>query len=79
MPRIEFMCLSCGHTFRLSLSPEEAEELADAECPACGSTDTSRTYDEDTDVEDEELEGDAGSEESEDEDETLGDLNLDDE
>jgi putative FmdB family regulatory protein len=76
MPRIEFMCLSCGHTFELTLSVAEAEELTDAECPACGSTDTSRTYDEDTDVEDEEIEGEN---DSDDKDEPLGDINLDDE
>jgi putative FmdB family regulatory protein len=76
MPRIEFMCLNCGHTFELTLSADEAEDLVDAECPACGSPDTSRTYDEDTDVDEEEVESGTGAGED---DETIGDLNLEDE
>ena len=74
MPKFEFMCLSCGHTFELVLTAREAEDIVDAECPACGSTDTSRTYDEDADVDEEELEDD-----KDDDEENLGDINLDEE
>lgn len=75
MPQIEFMCVSCGHTFKVSVSNEELEDLDEVECPSCGSTDTNRTYDEDTDLGEDELIDDVDT----DDDEELGDFQLDDE
>jgi putative FmdB family regulatory protein len=73
MPQKEFMCLECGHTFTVYSGPDEEEEDLEAECPACGGTDTTRTYDEDTDVSEDDLK------EQEEEKDDLGDINLDEE
>jgi putative FmdB family regulatory protein len=74
MPRLAFRCPVCGHAFELTVSRDEADELMEAECPACGSPDATRAYDEETVVEDEEA-GDVPDLESEPDDEPF-DLDL---
>jgi DNA-directed RNA polymerase subunit RPC12/RpoP len=71
MANRELMCLECGHTFEVCTDSEDDEEL-EAECPICGSVDTTRTYDEDADVDEEHLKED-------DESDDAGGINLDDE
>jgi putative FmdB family regulatory protein len=72
MAHRELMCLECGHTFVVYTSSDD-EEL-EAECPHCGSVDTTRTYDEDAEVDEEHLKEDEDSDDSDD-----LKINLDDE
>ena len=53
MANRELMCLECGHTFEVYTASDDDEEELEAECPVCGSVDTTRTYDEDTEVDEE--------------------------
>jgi len=71
MANRELMCLECGHTFEVYSDSDDDEEL-EAECPMCGSVDTTRTYDEDADVDEEHLREDDDSED-------VGGVNLGDE
>lgn len=54
MPRIAFRCSVCGHAFELSVPRDEADEIMEAECPACGSPEAARAYDEEAVIEDDE-------------------------
>lgn len=64
MARHQLMCLECGHTFEVHNASDD-EEL-EAECPHCGSVDTTRTYDEDAEVAEEHLKEDEDSDDSDD-------------
>ncbi|MFO7650092.1 MAG: zinc ribbon domain-containing protein [bacterium] len=77
MATYQFMCLECGHAFEVFLSKREIDSEKLVECPACGSNDTSRTFDEDEELEESVEEGDAPAEEEGDEDDFT--INLDDE
>lgn len=78
MANYQFMCLECGHAFEVFLSKRDIDSEKEVECPACGSTDTSRTFDEDDDLEEGTEEGAVSTEEeSNDEDDFT--INLDDE
>ena len=75
MANRELMCLECGHTFEVYTDSDD-EEL-EVECPVCGSVDTTRTYDEDTEVDEEHLKESEDSDDSDDSDDLK--INLDDE
>ena len=77
MATYQFLCLECGHAFEVFLSKREIDSEKEVECPACGSTDTSRTFDEDEELEESTEEGAAPAEEEGDEDDFT--INLDDE
>jgi DNA-directed RNA polymerase subunit RPC12/RpoP len=74
MANRELMCLECGHTFEVYTASDDDDEELEAECPVCGSVDTTRTYDEDTEVDEEHLKEDKDSGDSDD-----LKINLDDE
>jgi len=72
MANRELMCLECGHTFEVYSDDDDGE--LEAECPVCCSVDTTRTYDEDTEVDEEHLKENPDSDDSDD-----LKINLDDE
>ncbi len=77
MATYQFMCLECGHAFEVFLSKRDIDSEKEVECPACGSADTSRTFDEEGEPEEGADEGIvSAAEESEEDDFTI---NLDDE
>ena len=76
MATYQFMCLECGHAFEVFLSKREIDSEKEVECPACGSTDTSRTFDEDEEIEESAEEAAPAEEEGDEDDFTI---NLDDE
>jgi len=55
------MCLECGHTFEVYTASDDEDEELEAECPVCGSVNTTRTYDEDADVDEADLREDEDS------------------
>jgi len=61
MANRELMCLECGHTFEVYSSSDDEDEELEAECPVCGSVNTTRTYDEDADVDEADLREDEDS------------------
>jgi len=61
MANRELMCLECGHTFEVYSSSDDEDEELEAECPVCGSVNTTRTYDEDADVDEADLKEDDDS------------------
>ncbi len=67
------ICLECGHAFEVYTASDDDEEL-EAECPVCGSVDTTRAYDEEADVDEEHLKEDQDSDDTDD-----LKINLDDE
>ncbi len=77
MATYQFMCLECGHAFEVFLTKRDIDDEKPVECPACGSTDTSRTFDEDAEL-DEALDEEVMEEEDEAEDDGF-DISLDDE
>ena len=44
MPSCEYICLECGHSFEVFTTSDEDDEGNEVECPLCGSTQTTRTY-----------------------------------
>jgi len=73
MPNCQFMCLECGEVFDISTTTEDLDNELQVECPECGGTNTTRTYDEGSPVEAEDVE------DKESDDDKLGDINLDEE
>jgi putative FmdB family regulatory protein len=72
MPKCQYLCLDCGHAFEASARSEGLDEDLNVECPVCGGTDVTRTFDEGSGLDENDLK-------EPDDDEGDLEINLDDE
>ncbi len=68
MPSCEFMCLECGHNFEVFTTSDDPDEGNEVECPVCGSTQTTRTYQDGFEPEEEDENGNGNGEDEDEED-----------
>jgi putative FmdB family regulatory protein len=74
MPKCEYLCLECGHAFEALVKDEDVDDDSGVECPVCGGTDVTRTFDEGSGLNEDDLKEPDEDEESDD-----SGINLDDE